>query len=192
MDLQNIRAPIRVAMKSTTTGKGKLYADGCANTGIAAIGNGMVEIYSTDRSVTLVGFDTFLSKKEITIGGAAGAIDLPTGPVIVQLNKVPFLHGATNLLLSSTQAREFGVKVHDVAKRHRGKQMIQAGDKLIPLKLECALIYTPIWVPTQWELNNTPRIVLTIQKPWDPTALSEDMPSNAVYPRDVDMSSEDE
>ena len=55
MDLQNIRAPIRVTIKSTTTGKGKLYADGCADTGIAAIGNGMVEIYTKYRFFTLVG-----------------------------------------------------------------------------------------------------------------------------------------
>ena len=72
MDLQAIRAPIRVAMKSTTTGKGKLYADGCAEPRIAAIGNGMVEIHSTDCLVTLVGFDASLIKKMITIGGATG------------------------------------------------------------------------------------------------------------------------
>ena len=124
MNISSTCVPIRYSMQTTTTGKGKLYADGCADTGIAAIRNGMVEVYTTKKKVTLVCFDDTLSKKEITIGGAAGAIDLPTGTIVVQMNEVYLLKGATNSVLSNTQAREYGLKVHDVALRHGGKQSI--------------------------------------------------------------------
>ena len=59
---------------------------------IAAIGNGMVQVYSTDRKVSLVGFQDELAMHQIPIGGAAGAIDLPSGTtIIIQMNEVPLI-----------------------------------------------------------------------------------------------------
>ena len=66
--------------------------------------------------------------------------------------------------------------VHDTARRHGGEQMIQAGNEIIPLKFERALLYYPIWAPTQWELDNVPRIMLTSQEPWDPVTINDAKP----------------
>ena len=95
-------------------------ADGCTDMSIAAIGNGFVEVSKTDWTVTLVGFDDDLSKKEILIGVAAAAIDLPKKMIIIQLNEAPLFKGGSNSLLSTAQAREAGVIVDDVAKWHGG------------------------------------------------------------------------
>ena len=54
------------------------------------------------------------------------------------------------------------------------------------MKFESALLYSPIRVPTQWELDNIPRIVLASQEPWDPTVLNDYMPGHVVYPEEMD------
>ena len=103
-------------MNTTTKGKGKLMADSCANTSIAAIGNGFTEISHSDKTVTLVRFNDDLSKKKVPIGSAAAAIDLPRKTVIIQPNEAPLLQDGSNSLLSTAQARKVGVIVDDVAK----------------------------------------------------------------------------
>ena len=55
--------------------------------------------------------------------------------------------------------------VDDVAKRHGGRQQIQAEDHIIPLKLQRALLCTPIREPTDWELENMPRVMSTADEP---------------------------
>ena len=77
IDISGSRGALSYAMNTTTKGKGKLMADSCADTSIAAIGNGFAEISCSDKTVTLVGFNDDLSKKEVPIGSAATAIDLP-------------------------------------------------------------------------------------------------------------------
>ena len=79
-------------------------------------------------------------------------------------------------MLSTAQAREFNVAVHDVAKRHGGKQMIHASNRIIPLRFENALLYTPVREPTEWELENLPRVVLTSDEPWNPAVLDDPIP----------------
>ena len=148
IDISRSKDALSYAMNTTTKGKGKLMADSCADTSIAAIGNGFTEISHSDKTVTLVGFNDNLSKKEVPIGSAATAIDLPRKTIIIQLNEAPLLQDGSNSLLSTTQARESGVVVDDVAKRHGGHQMIQADSQVIPLKVPRALLYTPVREPT--------------------------------------------
>ena len=108
VDVSGSKDALSFAMNATTKDKGKLIADGCADTSIAAIGNGFKEISRLDKTVTLVGFNDYLSKKEIPIGSAAAAIDLPRRTIIIQLNETPLLQGRSNSLLSTAQAREGG------------------------------------------------------------------------------------
>ena len=68
------------------TMSGKLMIDGCADTSIAAIGNGFVEVSGTDRSVKIIGFDSDLAKYSIPIGSAVTSVDLPTGTIVIQIN----------------------------------------------------------------------------------------------------------
>ena len=130
--------------------------DGCADTSIAAIGNGFVEISRSERTVSLIGMAKDLIKESVLIKSAAVSIDLPTGTIIIQLNEAPLLQGGFNSLLSTFQAREFGIKVDDVAARHGGGQEIQAGNQVIPFKVRQALLYASIREPTKGELVNLP------------------------------------
>ena len=185
-------SPVCFAMaNSTKSGTGKFMADGCADTSIAAIGNGFVEVARTEQLITLVGFDKDLTKPNIPIGSAAAAVDLPTGTIIIQLNETPLLEGGSNSLLSTAQAREFGVIVDDVAKRHGGKQHIQADNRVIPMKLNRSLLYVPIRNPTDWELSNLQRIHLTSEQPWDPANLDDSTEGQVIFPSEDDLDMDD-
>ena len=161
IDVSSFKDALSFAMNATTKGKEKLMANSCADTSITAISNGFTKISRTDKTVTLVGFNDNLSKKEVPIGLAAAAIDLPRRTIIVQLNEAPLLQDGFNSLLSTAQAREGGVIVDDTAKSHKGQQLIQADDHIILLKLQRALLYTSMREPTTWVLENLPRIMLT-------------------------------
>ena len=81
--------------------------------------------------------------------------------------------------------------VDDVAKRHGGWQCIQAEDHIIPLKLQRALLYTPIREPTDWELKNLIRVMLTADEPWDPSNINDDMDEEFNYPDEEDVVDDD-
>ena len=91
IDISGSKDALSFAMNTTTKGNGRLMADSCADTSIAAIGNGFTEISYSDKTVTLVGFNNDLSKKKVPIGSAAAAIDLPRKTFIIQLNEAPLL-----------------------------------------------------------------------------------------------------
>ena len=61
-------------------------AYGCADTIVAAIGNGFVKCSCTDRKPNLVGFDDDLSKKSIQVETDATDINLPNVIIIYQVN----------------------------------------------------------------------------------------------------------
>ena len=104
VDISGFKTAMSYAMNATIKGKGKLMADSCADTSIAAIGNVFVKVSRSDHTVTLVGFDDDLTKKEIPIGSAVTAVELPRKTVLLQLNEAPLLEGGANSLLSTTQA----------------------------------------------------------------------------------------
>ena len=135
--------------------------NGCADTNIAATGNGFVEVSMSERTVNLIGLANDLIKKDVSIQSAAAVIDLPSGTTIVHLNETPLLQKGFNSLLSTFQAREFGITVDDAATRHGGGQKICAGGQVIPLQVKQALLYASIRKPTQAELVNQPRIMFT-------------------------------
>ena len=88
------------------------------------------------RTVSLVGFHNDLKKKSIIIGPGVTAIDMPSGPILLQVNEAPLVEGDGNSLLSTAQARENLVKIDDISKWHGGSQRIQVEDKIIPLKFQ--------------------------------------------------------
>jgi len=51
---------------------------------------------------------------------------------------------------------------------------------VIPLKLQRALLYASIREPTDWELENLPRVMLTADEPWDPGKIKDDPESQVV------------
>ena len=96
----------------------------------------------------MVGFDDEISKKYIPIRDAETAIDILNGTLISKLNKNQLLHGGENLLLSTEQACEFGVSVHNVANSHGGKLYIHDDNWVISMKFSKPLMYVSIWKPT--------------------------------------------
>ena len=58
--------------------------------------------------------------------------------------------GGLNYLLSTAQACEFEVYLHDVTKCHGGKNYIHDGEWIIPMKFDKDLICVPIREPTNW------------------------------------------
>ena len=100
-------------MDLTTEVKGKLMEYSCYDTSVVDIGNGFVEFLWTARKSPLVLFDDDHSKTSIPIGAAATDINLPNGTIIDHLNKTLILYGGSNSLLSTSQAREFSIFVHD-------------------------------------------------------------------------------
>ena len=47
-------------------------------------------------------------------------------------------------------------------------------------------MYTPVREPSQWELDNIPRIILTGDQPWDPGLINDDLEGQLMYPDDDD------
>ena len=76
-------------------------------------------------------------------------------------------------MLSTFQARDFEIKVNDVATRHGGGQKISAGGQVIPLQVDKALLSALIKEPTQAELVNLPRIMLTNGEVWNPSSIGD-------------------
>ena len=87
----------------------------------------------------MVGFDDALSKKSIPIGASANAIYLPNGTLIYHIKNTPLLHGGANSLISTVQAREFGIVVHDVDKSCTGKVYIYTDNRSILTNFDKAL-----------------------------------------------------
>ena len=172
------------AMNAASDIKGSLFMDGCADTSVLNTGTEghFVEVSRTLRTVTLVGFHNDLKKNSIPIGSGVTAVDLPSGPILLQVNEAPLVEGDGNSLLSTPQAREYSVKIDDVARRHGGLQRIQVEDRIIPLKFQQSLLYVPIRCPTEWELSKLPRLHLTSDQPWDPASLNDETAGNVVYP----------
>ena len=119
-------------------------ADGCADTSVASIGNDFFGVSSTSRKVILVVFDDDISKKYIPIGAYVTTIDLPKCTLIDQLNEKQLLHGGSNSLISISQDCELVVAVHDVDNHHGRKQYIHADNRVVSMKFDKALMYSPI------------------------------------------------
>ena len=69
--------------------------------------------------------------------------------------------------------------------------MIQADSQKIPLKLQRALLFTPVRELTTWELDNLPRVMLTADQPWNPSTISDYLDGQVVYPDEDDILDDD-
>ena len=92
----------------------------------------------------MVGFYCDLSKKSIPLRADLGAIDLPNATLIARPNYTPLLNGGSNYLLSTSQAHEFCVTIHDIYKPRGGKQYVHVGDRVIDVKFDKVLVCVPI------------------------------------------------
>ena len=92
----------------------------CYKTSVAAIGNGFVEVSQTERKVTLVGFNNYLSKKSILIGAIDNSTNLPNGTILDHMNDTPLPDVGTNSLIYTLKTFEFYVDVQNIYKHNGG------------------------------------------------------------------------
>ena len=66
---------------------------------------------------------------------------------------------------SVVQLRDYGNTVDNVATCFRGTQSITAlTGEIFPLQMHRGLVYLPQCLPTDWEMQNLPQVVMTSDK----------------------------
>ena len=108
-----------------------------------------------------------MTTENLPIVTAVTAVDLPDGTFIVEIGEAIYIPENDTSLLSTFQAREHGVIVNDVARRHGGEQNIIVDDITIPLETVKGLLSFKIREPSQNEVKNCPRITLTSDSQWE-------------------------
>ena len=162
IDLSGSKHSLWFSINISTKGKVEIMADGCADTSVAFIGNGFVEVSQTNRKVIFVDCYDNLFKECILVWDYAAAI----GTILFQLDEAPLLHGGSNFLLFIAKNFGFVVAVHDFDYNHVGKQYIHYEYCVIPIKFENAFMFVTILEPTQCDLDNLTLIMLTLDHPW--------------------------
>ena len=95
---------------------GEILVDGGCDTSL--VGRGFVVESTTDRTVTVQGFDTSMKLDRLQVVTAVTAVDLEEGTFILEVNEAIHVPSNPTSLLSTFQMRENGGKVDDVSKRH--------------------------------------------------------------------------
>jgi hypothetical protein len=140
----------------------------------------------TDRHADICGFADELVKTNVRIGSGVALYEYQGVKMLLGLNEAPYLPDNSGSLLSTGQAREYGVWVNDVLKRHGGEQCMiaqdDAGNKVsIPFEVEQGLFQVKLRRPTEDEVNTLPVVWLTSKDDvWDPSVL--DLEGEAVLP----------
>ena len=96
------------------------------------------KLTKNDRTVTVVGFDNEKTiKKDVEIGMATTATDLPTGEtILLKVNEALLLGNQAPTLFSTIQMRAHSVEVNDVPKIFGGKGSICKEGKEIHMELK--------------------------------------------------------
>ncbi len=157
-----------------------LIPDSGADT--SSVGGPAWEIDTTSmRNVEVQGFDG--KKSSFQIVSAITAVDLPapvSETVLIRINEAT--HNTNgNSLLSTYQARDFGISVNDCAISHGGGSYIATKNIVLPLRVEGGLLVLPIRKPTQYELDNYDIHDLTSPKHWKPETKVMEPLSPAAY-----------
>ena len=103
------------------------YNDSGADT--TMIGDNCIVLSTTDRLVTVVGFESAKAVvPNLPIVTAATAVDLPDGETVILIfNEAIKLPPGNNSLICINQVRAFGHKVDDIPHKYGGKQQIKPG-----------------------------------------------------------------
>ena len=163
---------------TSTRSVGELLIDGGCDTSLC--GNGFVVESTTERKVNVQGFNSDMKITHLPVVTAIAAVTLMDETIIIEVNEAIYVKGNRTSLLSTFQAREFGVQVHDTARRHGGRQSVVADGYEIPLLVKNGLMVLPVREPTSEEASKCTRVVLTSDQPWDVQVYGEDTDENDV------------
>ena len=140
-------------------------------------------IQETGRYANMTGFANDLVKNDVPIGsGLTKCVDERNGfEFLLGLHEAPYLGNNDGSLLSTSQAREAGICVADVLRRHDGDQRLVAPvenrEDMLDMELEVqdGLLNIKCQYPSDKDMEELPRVWLTGNEiPWDPAVLEED------------------
>ena len=161
----------KVSSSSHNNAIGNLLIDGGCDTSLC--GNGFIVESTTERTVSVQGFNNKMKIGHLPVVTAITAIDLVEETIILEINEAIYVKDNNTSLLSTFQAREYGVIINDIAKRHGGAQNIIADGVELPLELKNGLMMTSVRTPTDDEIRNCTRVVLTCDQPWEVQAYNK-------------------
>jgi hypothetical protein len=146
--------------------------DGGANRGLAGGDMRRIEMSFAKADVSGIG-DTDLT--DLAIGTFAAVIETTDGK-IVGLFSQHADHGIGKSVNTSSQMRDFGLDVNDVARRHHGGLQRTAAPEghVIPLKIRNGLAHMDMRPPTDEELARFPQVMFTADMPWDPSKIDDE------------------
>ena len=160
-----------------TSGIGTLLIDGGCDTTLC--GRGFLVESTTSRTVDVTGFSDKMKVTHLPVVSAVTAFDLNGETLIFEVNESIYVEDNETSLLSTFQAREYGIVINDTAHRHGGTQNILADGYDLPLNLLRGLFTMNIREPTEYERINCTRIILTGDQPWDVGDYDTPNPSTA-------------
>ena len=115
--------------------------------------------------------DDYEAKTGIQVVQAATRYTASDGQeYILILNEALWMPDLDHTLINPNQLRHSGVTVQD---NPYGSDImkIQAGDFSFALKSLSTTIYMPTWTPSDSDLEQLPRVVLSSDCPWDPSTV---------------------
>lgn len=159
------RSAFNMQSKALENNVGEILVDGGCDTSL--VGRGFIVESTTSRSVSVQGFNDSMKLDKLPIVTAVTAVVLDGVTYLLVINECIHVEGNDTSLLSTFQAREHGVFVEDVAKRHGGKQQMIIDDVEIPMSLKNGLFTIACREPTRIELKTCTRLVLTADEVWE-------------------------
>jgi len=155
---------------------GDMLIDGGCDTSL--VGNGFIIESTTNRTVSVQGFQDQMKIEELPIVTAITAIDLDEETYILEVNETIYVKYNGTSLLSTYQARDHGVVVNDISLKHGEKQNIIIDDVSIGLAVKGGLLSFPIREPTKDEITGCTRLVMTSDYQWNAPEINASMPSS--------------
>ena len=161
----------RLNALTTDDDYGTVLIDGGCDTTLCGQGWEIESV--SERRVNVQGYADNVESISLPIGTAIAAVELDDQTVIVEANEAILMESNKNSLLSTFQVREFGHKVHDVARRHGGDQCLEADGTKLPFSVVKGLFTMRVRLPTEAEKLDCVRIPLTSDQPWEPEIFSD-------------------
>jgi len=110
------------------------------------------------------GFSDTINMESLPVVTVVTAVDIDSTTYLVVVNEGIYVRGNKTSLLSTFQARS-----HDITKIHGGKQCLVVDEMQVPLEVKNGLLVCGCRGPTDTEMKQCIRLVLTSDMQWDVT-----------------------
>lgn len=172
------------ALNAHFTGKqkyGRLITDNAADTGCLSPLYCYIT-HKSDQEILVNGCHPGITCS-YPIASGVTAIDLAEDVILVGQHEVPLIPDAKIMIISETQARDYGTEIDSKPLKYGGgASIVTNGGATIPLRMEQALMTCPIRKPTEHEMNTLYIHWLTADYPWDPASESEPLEECDIAP----------